>query len=378
MVALMSMRKSRTDSSFLLREPIIQNVPAECRCIMSPEELRMNVTRAFLFAISAIALAACCQMGAAADKMDLQLTYPNGRSPKVFTIGWTFGAKAVLNPGTRDSKDLSKQVSWSGSGTFSPKTGAVSHPSFLKPGSNTIILTVTLGKQKFTKSFTVQAVTPNHATVGDKAYCAADAHGCPSCPHAVVGHILTGNAKVRINGKPVACAGDTGTHATCCGPNTFKIVSGDPSILVDGKPVARLGDKTEHCGGLGKIVSASFAPGKTFTGSFSGGASGTATFTIDGSKATGTFKGGHGSDGGGSVDVKLDGTYSAKTGAAKGTMSGTATYVGLDNKRSTASVKGTFRGTVQGNSFTGTWSVTASGMVDRKVTGAFSTKRPGK
>lgn len=191
----------------------------------------------------------------AEDKVDLQLTFPNGRSPKVFTTGWTFGAKATLNPGAAGAKDISSQVKWSGTGSFIPDSGSVSHPTFAREGANTIELKVIVGRQTYAAKFTVEAVKPQHATIGDLAHCPADAHGCPACPHLTTGPIQTGNPKVKINGRPVACVGDTGSHAACCATNTFTIVAGDDSVLVDGKPVAKLGSKTKHCGGVGTIIS---------------------------------------------------------------------------------------------------------------------------
>lgn len=324
-----------------------------------------------------LAAAFAITAAAAADKVDIQLTYPNGPSPKVFTVGWTFGAKAILNPGTPGARDISKQVTWSGSGTFSPKTGPISHPSFANAGRQTIVLSVTVGKQVFKKQFAVNTVKPRHATVGDQAFCAACAHGCPACPHPVIGPIKTGNPKVKINGKPVACVGDTGVHVACCGPNTFTITAGDENVLVDGKRVARIGDATKHCGGVGRIVTESFVISNKFTGSFSGDASGQAAFTIHAGKVTGTFKGGHASEGGGVVNVKLTGTYNPKSGEATGAISGTATYVGLNDKTATAKVKGTFKGTTGGNTFSGTWSVVASGLEDRAATGSFTATRAG-
>ncbi len=312
------------------------------------------------------------------DSVKIELTYPNGKSPKVFTVGWTFGAKATLNPGTKGAKDLSKQVKWSGSGVFSPTTGAVSHPAFSQVGNNSIELTVVVNKKKYSEKFTVSTVKPFHSTVGDKAFCAADAHGCNGCPHPVIGPILTGNAKVKINGKAVACVGDTGKHAACCGPNTFKIISGDPDVKVDGKSVARLDDKTQHCGGTGKIVDHSFLISKDFNGKFSGGASGKASFSLPPGVITGTFRGGHLTEGGGTVTVDLKGAYNPKNGIVKGTMKGKATYKGFENKTSTAPVKGTFKGLVKGNTFKGTWIATASGIIDKRVSGAFSTVRKGK
>lgn len=338
----------------------------------------MISTRLSMLAITLLLVTCACSLAFSEDKVSIELTYPNGSSPKVFTTGWTFGAKATINPGTKGAKDISKQVKWSGSGLFNPGTGAKSHPLFTREGDNTIELSVVVGKKKYSEKFEISAVKPNHATIGDKAYCAADAHACMACPHPVIGPIVSGNSKVRINGKPVACVGDTGVHAACCGPNTFKIVSGDPNVLVDGKPVARKGDKTQHCGGIGKIVDSSFTISTKFSGRFSGGATGNATFTVEPGNVAGKFRGGHASEGGGTVNVELDGTYNPKNGSAKGTMTGTATYVGLSNQTSTASVTGSFKGTTKGNTFKGTWSVTAKGLSSKKVNGSFSTTRSGK
>ncbi len=322
-----------------------------------------------------LVLAAVCPI-MAADKVDIQLTYPIGKSPKVFTVGWMFGAKAVLNPGTKGSKDLSHQVQWSGSGIFSPAVGAVSHPAFTGEGGNTIVLTVKFGGKTFSKKFAVQTVEPdNFATVGDKAYCPADSHGCPGCPHIVLGPITTGSTKVKINGKGVARVGDTGTHSACCGSNTFRIVSGDPSVLIDGKPAARLGDKTQHCGGMGVIKESTFTIPNQFSGTFSGAASGKAVFTIKAANVTGTFRGSHDSEGGGVTNTNLKGTYNPKSGEAKGTMTGTATYLGLNDKPATATVSATFTGRTKGNGFKGTWKGTAKGLSTMKVSGTFSTAR---
>lgn len=311
-----------------------------------------------------------------ADKVDIQLTYPNGRSPKVFTTGWTFGAKVILNPGSKEMKDLSKQTQWSGSGVFSPKVGSISHPAFAHSGPNTILLSVKVGQETYKREFAIQTVSPDgYATVGDKALCSADSHGCPACPHTVIGPIKTGSSKVKINGKSAARVGDTGTHATCCGSNTFKIGSGDPNVLIDGKPVARLGDKTIHCGGIGKIVEASVSISSAYSGSFSGSASGKAQFTIKSGSVTGTFKGNHSSEGGGSANVTLKGAYNQKSGAAEGTISGTATYLGLDNKPANARVSGTFTGRTKGNVFNGTWKGKAQGLSSMTVKGSFKTTR---
>jgi uncharacterized Zn-binding protein involved in type VI secretion len=98
---------------------------------------------------------------------------------------------------------------------------------------------------------------PGAARLGDNAQVAADAHGCPACPHPGVGPIVAGSPDVFINKLPAGRVDDPGVHAACCGPNTFQIVKGSPSVYVNKKPLARLNDKTKHCGGDGPIIAAS-------------------------------------------------------------------------------------------------------------------------
>jgi uncharacterized Zn-binding protein involved in type VI secretion len=180
----------------------------------------------------------------------LNLTYPAGRSPNVFTTGWVFGANCSAN-----GKDYSDQITWSGSGSFSPNSGTRSRPSFESTGSNTITLSVTIDNKPYTKSYTVNAVSPDgYACQGMKAKCAADAHGCPACPHPVIGPITTGSGQVLVQGLPAARQGDTGVQAACCDGNTYRITGGDSSVLINGRPAAKIGSATKHCGGTGKIV----------------------------------------------------------------------------------------------------------------------------
>ena len=193
-------------------------------------------------------------------KPDIQvsLTYPAGKSPKVFTRGWVFGARCIVNPGTKEQSDISGDVRWKGTGTFKPDRGPLSRPVFNSPGTNHITLYVEKnGKVVFEKTFIVEAVDPEgYARLGDKAFCPLDNHGCPACPHPVTGPIMSGSPNVLIDGKPAARVGDVGQHAACCGPNTYVIKTGDLNVLIDGKPAARLGDQTQHCGGMGKIITA--------------------------------------------------------------------------------------------------------------------------
>lgn len=182
--------------------------------------------------------------------VSLKLTYPAGRSPNVFTTGWLFGASCTAN-----GEDYSDQVHWSGTGSFSPDTGTRSRPSFNSEGANTITLSVTIDDKSYTKSFTMNAVSPDgYACMGMVAKCAADSHGCPVCPHPTKGPITTGSSQVLVQGRPAARQGDIGVQAACCDGNTFEISGGDSSVLINGRPAARIGTTTRHCGGIGKIA----------------------------------------------------------------------------------------------------------------------------
>jgi uncharacterized Zn-binding protein involved in type VI secretion len=188
--------------------------------------------------------------GGTTGPVSLKLTYPAGRSAKVFTHGWIFGVRCTSN-----GKDCSDYVKWSGTGAFSPDAGARSRPSFSGEGANTIILSVNIDGKLYTKSFKVNAKSPaGYAYVGCKAFCPADAHGGPADPLPVVGPITTGSSHVFVNGRPAARVGDVGIHAACVGPNTFKIVGGDSEVMIDGKPAAKVGSSTQHCGGMGHII----------------------------------------------------------------------------------------------------------------------------
>lgn len=92
---------------------------------------------------------------------------------------------------------------------------------------------------------------------GDKSHCPADGHGCPGCPHSVVGPGVSGSPDVKINGKPVMRVGDVGIHAACCGSNTWRAIQGSPNVFVNGRAIHRLGDADQHCGGVGKMIEGS-------------------------------------------------------------------------------------------------------------------------
>lgn len=199
-----------------------------------------------------------------AASVQLELTFPAGVSPLVFTQGWVFGAVAVIHLGTPNQQDVSAHVQWSGSGTFTPQTGLTSRPHFANAGRNVITLTLIVDGRQVQKSYAVDAVSPYdrfgnriYAALGDTALCPSHSHGCIQCPHLdCKGPITTGSPTVMLRGPlgsdlPAARAGDRGVHAVCCGPNTFEIVGGDPQVLIDGQPAALIGGVTRHCGGAG-------------------------------------------------------------------------------------------------------------------------------
>ncbi|MDP2183004.1 MAG: PAAR domain-containing protein [Actinomycetota bacterium] len=159
--------------------------------------------------------------------VQLALTFPVGRSPKVFVSGWVFGATCTATDKEGDTVDLADQVKWSGSGSFEPETGTRVRPTFDGPGGNTITLSVVYQGKTYKRTFNIEAVsTAGYARVGDLAKCTADNHGSPADPVPVQGPIISGSPNVFIDGKPAARKGDRGVHAGCAGPNTFEITGG--------------------------------------------------------------------------------------------------------------------------------------------------------
>jgi len=143
---------------------------------------------------------------------------------------------------------------WSGTGTFQTHIPGAVKATFRAAGKNTISVSCTLAG--VTQSASLELVAKdadNYARVGGTAR-ALCAHGCPACPHPVVGPIISGSSTYMLDGRPIACVGGRGTHVACCGPNTFVISTGDGEVLIDGKAAARIGDVTTHCGGKGTIV----------------------------------------------------------------------------------------------------------------------------
>lgn len=214
----------------------------------------------FVLFILALFVFSFLQSNAPADKpnsvVSLYLDQVAGVSPMVFTEGWVFGAKGILNKGSENETDISESIKWSGSGTFTPSTGATTRPVFEKEGLNEITMTYEYQGITYSETFKVYAVIPDdYANTEDPAIAEADSHGCPACPHACLGYCTTFSPTVKVRGFPAVRKGDVGNHTllACCGPNTFEIVEGDPNVLVDGKPSAKILSKTKHCGGTGRI-----------------------------------------------------------------------------------------------------------------------------
>jgi len=98
---------------------------------------------------------------------------------------------------------------------------------------------------------------PAVCRVGDDANNPADSHGNICCAHNVTGPAVAGSPTVSVNGRPVLRVGDPGVHSACCGPNTWVCAEGSSTVTVNDIPVVRLGDATAHCGGPGKMITAS-------------------------------------------------------------------------------------------------------------------------
>jgi uncharacterized Zn-binding protein involved in type VI secretion len=191
------------------------------------------------------------------ENVFLRLTYPAGKSEKVFQSGWVFGAECLIKPDSANKRtqNISGDIEWSGTARFSPARGPQTWPVFSNIGSNTIVLAINYNGRRITRTIRLEVVsTQGYACLGSIAVCDADAHGCPACPHPTRGPVIVGSPNVLINGRPAARMGDTGTHAACCGPNTFTIAEGDPHVLINGKPAAKSGSKTIHCGGVGRLI----------------------------------------------------------------------------------------------------------------------------
>jgi uncharacterized Zn-binding protein involved in type VI secretion len=93
--------------------------------------------------------------------------------------------------------------------------------------------------------------------LGDNAQAPVDIHGCPACPHSVIGPAVTGSPTVMVNFMPALRVTDTGLHQACCGPNIWVAAAGSSTVLINFLPAVRLGDATQHCGGVGQMAEGS-------------------------------------------------------------------------------------------------------------------------
>jgi uncharacterized Zn-binding protein involved in type VI secretion len=97
---------------------------------------------------------------------------------------------------------------------------------------------------------------PPQGRLGDKSQ-GIDAHGCPICPHPVIGPAVTGSPNVLVNNRPALRVGDQGIHAPCCGPNMWVAQAGSATVLINNMPAHRMGDMDMHCGGVGTLIEGS-------------------------------------------------------------------------------------------------------------------------
>jgi uncharacterized Zn-binding protein involved in type VI secretion len=99
---------------------------------------------------------------------------------------------------------------------------------------------------------------PGVCKLGDQSKAPIDAHGCPFCPHHnVIGPAISASSNVFINMTPALRIDDIGMHAACCGTNMWEVTGASAQVFVNGSAMVRLGDPTLHCGGVGKMVTAS-------------------------------------------------------------------------------------------------------------------------
>ncbi|MGA1874897.1 MAG: PAAR domain-containing protein [bacterium] len=98
---------------------------------------------------------------------------------------------------------------------------------------------------------------PPLGRLGDKSQAAADAHGCPACPHPVIGPAVQGSPDVLVNHRPALRVGDMGIHAACCGPNIWTATEGSGTVMINNRPAHRQGDKDQHCGASGTLIEGS-------------------------------------------------------------------------------------------------------------------------
>jgi hypothetical protein len=94
---------------------------------------------------------------------------------------------------------------------------------------------------------------PAQGRVSDLAKCDQDAHGCPACPHPVIGPLFMGSPDVFVNSLPAGRETDMGLHAACCGPNMWMANAGSPDVFINSLAAYRKDDESKHCGGSGTL-----------------------------------------------------------------------------------------------------------------------------
>lgn len=98
---------------------------------------------------------------------------------------------------------------------------------------------------------------PGQGRLGDIGKIDSDAHGCPACPHPAQGPAITGSPDVFVNGLPALRETDMGVHAVCCGPNMWQATGKSPDVFINSLGAHRKDDDQLHCGGQGKLNTAS-------------------------------------------------------------------------------------------------------------------------
>jgi uncharacterized Zn-binding protein involved in type VI secretion len=93
--------------------------------------------------------------------------------------------------------------------------------------------------------------------VQDLGFNPIDVHGCPACPHPVIGPAMAGSGDVYIEGLNALRIGDPGVHAVCCGPNVWAALTGSETVYVNNIAHHRQYDLQVHCGGIGYLCTGS-------------------------------------------------------------------------------------------------------------------------
>jgi len=77
------------------------------------------------------------------------------------------------------------------------------------------------------------------------------------CPHPAEGPAVSGSPDVNCNNKAALRVDDTGMHGACCNTNTWTATAGSTTVFINNKAAHRKDDADQHCGGMGKLITAS-------------------------------------------------------------------------------------------------------------------------